>query len=102
MAKGRLIMGLADYIAIVAAALSTTSFLPQALQVLRTRETRAISLVMYSMFTAGVGLWGVYGLITAQWTILIANGITLVLASTILSMKVRDVLAARRAAKVNA
>jgi len=95
-------MGLADYIGIAAAALSTTSFFPQALQVLRTRETRAISLMMYSLFVTGVGLWGVYGLITAQWTILIANGITLVLASTILSMKVRDVVAARRAAKVKA
>jgi MtN3 and saliva related transmembrane protein len=89
-------MGLADFIGIVAAILSTASFLPQAVQVLRTRETRAISLMMYSMFATGVALWGVYGLITAQWTILIANGITLVLASTILSMKVRDVMASRK------
>lgn len=89
-------MGFSDIIGSVAAVLTTTSFVPQALHVLRTRDTRAISLLMYTMFTAGITLWGVYGLMTGQWSIIIANGITLVLALLILSMKVRDVAAVRR------
>jgi MtN3 and saliva related transmembrane protein len=81
----------------IAAILTTLSFFPQAVRVIRTRDTGAISLVMYLLFTAGVALWGVYGLMTMQWSIILANGVTVVLAALILAMKVRDVLAARRA-----
>jgi|JI10StandDraft_1071094.scaffolds.fasta_scaffold399218_2 MtN3 and saliva related transmembrane protein len=88
-------MPLADLIGSLAAFLTTASFLPQAAKVLRTRETEAISLVMYSMFTAGVTLWGVYGVMTMQWSIIVANAVTVVLASIILGMKVRAVFAAR-------
>jgi MtN3 and saliva related transmembrane protein len=80
----------------IAACLTTLSFFPQALRVIRTRDTGAISLVMYLLFTTGVALWGVYGLMTMQWSIILANGVTVVLAASILAMKVRDVLAARR------
>lgn len=82
----------------VAAFLTTASFVPQAAKVLRTRETDAISLTMYSMFTAGILCWGVYGVLTMQWSIIIANAITFVLASIILAMKVRAVLADRESA----
>jgi len=85
-----------ELIGAIAAVLTTSSFLPQAIKVLRTRDTGAISLVMYVLFTAGVSLWGVYGLMTSQWSIIIANGITVVLAAIILSMKVASVLSARR------
>lgn len=89
-------MTTADVIGTIAAVLTTSSFLPQAIKVLRTRETEAISLAMYSLFTAGVSLWGIYGLMTWQWSIIIANGITVVLAAIILSMKVAAVLSAAR------
>ncbi|HPI46856.1 MAG TPA: SemiSWEET transporter [Hyphomonadaceae bacterium] len=88
-------MPLAEVIGSLAAFLTTASFVPQAAKVLRTRETSAISLVMYSMFTAGVTLWGIYGVMTMQWSIIIANAVTVVLASIILGMKVRAVFANR-------
>ena len=47
------------------------------------------------MFTVGVALWGVYGVMTWQWAIIIANAITFVLAATILAIKVKGMLAAR-------
>ena len=50
---------------------------------------------MYAMFTGGVTLWGIYGVMTMQWSIIIANAITVVLAAIILVMKVRAVMAAR-------
>jgi MtN3 and saliva related transmembrane protein len=86
-----------DIIGMAAAVLSTSSFLPQALRVLRTRDTQAISLAMYALFTTGVALWGIWGLILVQWPVVIANGITLVLAGLILTLKVRDVMAQRKA-----
>jgi MtN3 and saliva related transmembrane protein len=94
---------LEDMIGAAAAILTTLSFIPQAIKVVRTRETEAISLAMYALFTTGVMLWGIYGLMTWQWSIIIANGITVILAATILSLKVSAVLSAagarRRAAR---
>jgi MtN3 and saliva related transmembrane protein len=85
-------MPLAEIIGGAAAFLTTASFLPQAVKVVRTRETHAISLAMYAMFTAGVLCWGIYGVMTLQWSIIIANVITFVLASIILGIKVMSVL----------
>lgn len=88
----------ADIIGGFAAFLTTVSFLPQAIKVLRTRDTQAISLAMYSMFTLGVALWGAYGFMTWQWSIIIANAITVVLASLILAAKLHAVLRTERRA----
>jgi len=68
----------------VAAVLTSLSFVPQALLVIRTRRTGGISLLMYSVFTVGVALWLVYGLMTGAMPIIAANAVTLALAGTIL------------------
>ncbi len=89
-------MELADWAASIAAILTTISFLPQALHVIKTRDTDAISLTMYAMFVTGVGFWEIFGLMTMQWPIIIANVITLGLAGTILTLKIRDTLSKPR------
>jgi MtN3 and saliva related transmembrane protein len=76
-----------DLIGYAAAILTTGSFLPQAILTLRTRDTRGISLGMYSAFTAGVALWLVYGVSLGEWPIVVANAVTLALAATILGTK---------------
>lgn len=73
-----------EAIGMVAAVLTTASFLPQALHILRTRNAAGISLVMYSMFTAGVAFWLVYGIIVGAPSIIAANAVTLTLAGCIL------------------
>ena len=83
-------MNLAEYVGLIAAILTTRAFLPQALKVVRTRETAAISLAMYALFTTGVALWLAYGLMTAQWIIVAANGVTIVFAVVILAMKLGE------------
>ncbi|GGY46930.1 SemiSWEET transporter [Parvularcula lutaonensis] len=75
-----------------AAVLTTASFVPQALLVLRTGKTEGISLTMYAMFTVGVACWLVYGAILGSWPMIVANLITLALASLILSLKIRDTI----------
>jgi MtN3 and saliva related transmembrane protein len=82
-------MTLTDTIGYLAAVISTASFLPQVWHTLKTRDVSGISLGMYSVFTAGVSLWLVYGLLLASWPIVIANFITLTLAASILVMKLR-------------
>lgn len=73
----------------IAAVFTTLSFIPQALQVIRTKNTEDISLVMYSMFVLGVILWTVYGFIILDLSIILANSITCVLASVILMYKIK-------------
>ena len=82
-------MSLADTIGYVAAFLTTCSFVPQAWLTLRTRDVSGISAGMYSVFTAGVALWLIYGWLTDAWPVVLANAITLALASFILVMKLR-------------
>ncbi len=74
----------------IAAFCTTAAFLPQALLTLKTRETHAISLGMYLLFTTGVALWLVYGIVLNNWIIIIANIITLGLALCILTIKVMN------------
>ena len=88
-------MDVVEIIGMLAALLTTAAFVPQAAKVVRTRDTAAISLAMYALFTAGIALWGVNGVMTWQWSIIIANAITFMLAAIILSIKVRAVLATR-------
>lgn len=82
-------MNLPDWIGGIAATLTTTAFIPQAWQVWRTRHTHDISLGMYVIFTCGVVLWLIYGLMLESWPIIIANCITALLAGAVLVMKLR-------------
>ena len=79
-----------DLLGYIAAGLTTASFVPQAWKVIRTRETHALSLAMYVMFSSGVALWLVYGLLLESWPLIAANCVTLVLALTILVMKILE------------
>ena len=77
-----------DIVGSLAAVLTTVSFLPQAWHSFKTKDVSGVSLGMYSVFTVGVALWLVYGLLLRAWPIVVANVITLGLAVAILGMKV--------------
>lgn len=76
-------------IGFIAAVLTTLSFVPQAWQIIKTKDTSGISLGMYSMFVVGVFLWLIHGWNTQDYAIIAANGITFVLASIILAYKIK-------------
>ena len=78
-----------DIIGSLAAIMTTVSFMPQVLHTLRTKDVSGISLSMYSVFTVGVSLWLVYGILLGELPIIIANTVTVALASTILAMKLK-------------
>ena len=73
----------------VAATLTTAAFVPQALHIIRHKETRAISLFMYISFAVGVALWLLFGTMIGNWPIIVSNGITLLLALAIIAMKLK-------------
>jgi MtN3 and saliva related transmembrane protein len=74
-----------------AAFLTTIAFLPQAHHSWTTRDLSGISLPMYSLFTAGVALWFVYGLYIESMPVVIANAITLILSSVVLVLKIKQI-----------
>ena len=73
----------------VAAFLTSASFIPQAVMTIKTRDTRGISRGMYLMFTVGVVFWLAYGIAITSWPMILANTVTLSLALTILTLKLR-------------
>jgi MtN3 and saliva related transmembrane protein len=76
-------------IGLLAATGTTVSFLPQAIKIFQTKETKGISLSMYLIFTTGVLLWLIYGILKADLPIIISNGITFVLAGSIIYFKLK-------------
>lgn len=74
-------------IGFVAACLTTFGFLPQVIQVVKTKETRAISLGMYSMSVTGIGLWLIHGILIGDAALIVANSISFVLSGIILFYK---------------
>jgi MtN3 and saliva related transmembrane protein len=78
-----------EWLGYAAATLTTLSFVPQVVRVWRTRSARDLSLRMYLAFTAGVALWMLYGLRIGSWPVVIANGVTLLLAGAILVARLR-------------
>ena len=82
-------MNLETTLGLVAGLLTTVAFLPQVWKVWKSRSARDISLPMYLIFTLGVALWLVYGLMTAAVPIIVANAVTLLFAGAVLIMKLR-------------
>jgi MtN3 and saliva related transmembrane protein len=82
-------MNSTEWIGSIAAMLTTVSFIPQAWKIWRTRHAADISVGMYALFTLGVALWLIYGILLESWPIIIANSITLLLAGSVLVMKLK-------------
>ena len=85
-------MSTIEVLGFCAAFCTTISFLPQAVKVIKTRDTSALSLIMYLVFNLGVALWLAYGLIRSDMPIVVANAITLILALVILCTKIYNEL----------
>lgn len=68
---------------------TTVAFLPQALKVWRTKSAEDVSLATFLIFCSGVACWLVYGLLIDSLSIVLANAVTLVLAASIVWLKLR-------------
>lgn len=71
----------------LAALASMASFTPQAWRIIKSRRTKDLSAVMYGITVAGFALWTAYGMLLAQWPIIVTNSVCLLLAGFILVMK---------------
>ena len=79
----------ATSVGFAAAFLTTVAFVPQVLKIWRTRSANDVSLGMYSLFSLGVALWLAYGVLIGSWPVIVANGVTLLLAGAVVAMKLK-------------
>ena len=75
-----------------AAFCTTAAFLPQVSHTIKTKDTTSISIGMYILFVSGVGLWLAYGILKHDIPIIVANSVTFLLSSIILSYKANHFL----------
>lgn len=78
-----------DWLGLAAGTLTTVSFIPQVVRIWRTKHADDISTSMFVIFIVGIALWLAYGLYLDAMPVIIANAVTLVLASIILILKFR-------------
>ncbi|MDZ4142033.1 MAG: SemiSWEET transporter [Methylotenera sp.] len=82
-------MNTTELIGYISALLTTLAFVPQALHSWKTRDLSGISLPMYGLFSLGVFGWLIYGILINSWPIIMANGITFILACAVLCLKLK-------------
>jgi MtN3 and saliva related transmembrane protein len=82
-------MPFVDIIGYLAGLLILISIIPQILKSWKTKSTKDISLLRYLIYVAGVVLWLVYGILLINGPMIIVNSINLILASTVIYLKVK-------------
>lgn len=78
-----------EVLGLVAACLTTVSFVPQVWRIWKTRKVGDISMSMYLIFFTGVVFWLIYGLLIKSLAVTLANAITVVLVGIILGLKLK-------------
>jgi len=78
-----------DLVGGLAGLLTTIAFVPQVIKTWRSGSAEDISLFMFLLFSTGVLMWLIYGLAIRSVPVIAANSITLVLAVSILVLKIR-------------
>lgn len=74
----------------IAGALTTIAFAPQLLKALTTKSTKDVSLIMLLCSTSGMILWLYYGILIKDPALVVANSISIVLASSLLGLKLKN------------
>jgi len=81
-----------NYIAVIgltAGTLTILSFLPQVIKTVRTKKTKDISMAMYIVLATGLFIWVIYGVLTKNFPVTLANSISFILAMFVLILKIR-------------
>lgn len=82
-------MNTTQLLGLIAGGCTTIAFLPQVIKTWKSRSAKDLSLSMFSIFCLGVTLWLVYGFMVHDIPVIVANMLTLMLASTLLFFKLR-------------
>ena len=82
-------MDISTLLGLAAGALTTIAFVPQVLKTWRSKSGNDISLGMFLLFSTGVLLWLIYGILIDSLPVILANAVTLILSLTVLVLKLR-------------
>ena len=80
-------MNYINILGMIAAVLTTSSLIPQIIQITKTKSTKDISLGMFIIFSLGVFFWLIYGILIHALPVIIANSVTLAFDLIILGYK---------------
>jgi len=69
---------------------------PQAIKVIKTNDTKSISLGMYFIMTLGITLWFLYGVLLKNLPMIIANGVCLIPSVYILYITIRNLIKSKK------
>ena len=72
-----------------AGTLTTLAFVPQVIKSWESKSTQDVSLGMFLVLCTGILLWLTYGFLINDTPLIVANGFSLLLAGSILIMKLR-------------
>ena len=78
-----------QYLGYVAGVLTVGSFLPQVIRAWRTKQTRDLSLAMFALLVTAGSLWMLYGIVNADWPVVITNAGMVALNLALAVAKVR-------------
>ncbi|NEU74728.1 hypothetical protein PI95_019745 [Hassallia byssoidea VB512170] len=82
-------MDLTTILGLIAATLTTFSFLPQMIKTWQSKSAKDVSYIMLITFNIGVFLWIIYGISLQSLPVILANGVTLFFNIIILWLKIK-------------
>jgi len=80
-------MKITTVIGLIAATITTLSFIPQLIKTWKLKETKDISLLMFVTLGVGIILWIIYGFLLWDLPLILANSITFIFVLIILFFK---------------
>lgn len=78
-----------EIIGIIAAILTTASFLPQVYKTWKTKDVSSLSLPMWLIFFVGILFWLIYGILEKSLSMVLANSITVMSSFLMLYFKIK-------------
>jgi MtN3 and saliva related transmembrane protein len=78
-----------ETLGMIAGTLTTIAFVPQVLKIYQTKSAKDVSYLMFSIFSTGIVLWLIYGILIRSAPIIASNVVTLTLALIIILLKLR-------------
>jgi MtN3 and saliva related transmembrane protein len=91
----------AEYIGLAAGLLIALGWIPQVVRVWRMKDAQEISLTFNFLFLGGTILWLAYGLVLGLLSVILWNGVNLVLLAALLTVKLRYGMAPGKHAKTS-
>lgn len=85
-------MNIVQFVGFAASTLSVLNQFPQAIKVMKTKDTHSISLVMYCIVVVAIALWLVYGILLKDAPLITANALSLIPIVYIFIVKLMNTL----------